>query len=332
MRSAQRSYFPERVTACTIVYIPERSGFFEHSLEVLKACLTSMRATTAVPFDLFVLDNGSCAEVRDYLHDLYSVGYIQGLFLSASNMGKGGAWNVLLPACPGEYIAYCDSDIGFRVGWLEDSLRIFQAFPSVGTVTARPFRTPSSRVDHVLSSTLEYAASAIDINVARGDLLDRTVLEEHLEDAGQDPNALNAYDDIRLSVDNVVAYAYSAHYQFLVPRATALRVLPIEHRDAMTKTERIWDERINQLGLLRLSTNRPLVRHLANSLPPDEDFASDEVAQADSEKGQDAVAGHTRTHISVVTQVLRKVAKRRLGRLILRKAYLALFKGLQSDS
>jgi hypothetical protein len=55
-------------------------------------------------------------------------------------MGKGGAWNSMLQAAPGEIIAYTDNDAFFYPGWLSKSLAVLEIFPNVGMVTSRPFR------------------------------------------------------------------------------------------------------------------------------------------------------------------------------------------------
>jgi len=83
---------PERITATLLNYIPFLSGFYAETLDVLKVCLESMRKDAGLPFDLMVFDNGSCAEVRDFLIGEKDAGRIQYLILSEKNMGKGGAW------------------------------------------------------------------------------------------------------------------------------------------------------------------------------------------------------------------------------------------------
>ena len=87
-----------------------------------------------------VFDNGSCRETQDYLRGLQEQGQIQYLVLSDKNLGKGGAWNILLSGAPGEIIAYTDSDAYFYPGWLSRSVQLLETYPRVGMVTARPFR------------------------------------------------------------------------------------------------------------------------------------------------------------------------------------------------
>ena len=133
---------PERITVALLNYIPFLSGFYAETLDVLKVSLESMRKDAGLPFDLMVFDNGSCPEVRDFLVKEKEEGRIQYLILSEKNMGKGGAWNVMLAGAPGEIIAYTDSDVLFSPNWLSRSVEILETFPNVGMVTARPFRTP----------------------------------------------------------------------------------------------------------------------------------------------------------------------------------------------
>ena len=144
---------PERITVALLNYIPFLSGFYAETLEVLKVSLESMRRDAGLPFDLMVFDNGSCPEVREFLVKEKEEGRIQYLVLSEKNMGKGGAWNVMLAGAPGEIIAYTDADVLFSPHWLLRSVEILETFPNVGMVTARPFRTPPEFYE----STLKWA-------------------------------------------------------------------------------------------------------------------------------------------------------------------------------
>ena len=109
---------PERITVALLNYIPFLSGFYAETLDVLKVSLESMRKDAGLPFDLMVFDNGSCADVRDFLIKEKEEGWIQYLILSEKNMGKGGAWTMMLAGAPGEIIAYTDSDVLFSPNWL----------------------------------------------------------------------------------------------------------------------------------------------------------------------------------------------------------------------
>ena len=64
---------PAEITVAVVNCIPFLSGYYEQSLEVLKAVVESLHATRepAHPYDVMVFDNRSCAEVRKYLKEGY---------------------------------------------------------------------------------------------------------------------------------------------------------------------------------------------------------------------------------------------------------------------
>ena len=130
-----------------------------------KPAWARIQDSTDQPFDLLVFDNGSCWKVCQYLlQEEQEQGGIQYLMLSEKNLGKGGAWNMILEGAPGEIIAYPDNDCYFYPGWLSRSLQILETFPHVGMVTARPFRTK----EEFYSGTLAWAESDPDVKVERG--------------------------------------------------------------------------------------------------------------------------------------------------------------------
>ena len=65
---------PARVTVAVLNYIPFLSGFYAQALDVLKVSLNSLCQNTPEEHDLLVFDNGSCAEVQDYLAFLAGAG------------------------------------------------------------------------------------------------------------------------------------------------------------------------------------------------------------------------------------------------------------------
>lgn len=256
---------PHKVTAAVVVYIPFLGGYYARSLDVLKACLGSLWAHTPEPYDLLVFDNASCAEVRAYLTEAHQQGRIRYLVLSEHNVGKGGAWNMIFQGAPGEYIAYADSDILFRPGWLGESLKILQAFPEAGMVTARPMRTPAA----LYSSTLEWAQSAAGVQVENGSFIPWEVYREHVLSLGTgEQQAREWYDsrtDWKITRQGTSAYIGAAHFQFTARKAALQPFLPFNMDRPMGQV-RSLDEQINAAGMLRLSTCQPLVKHLGNQI------------------------------------------------------------------
>jgi glycosyltransferase involved in cell wall biosynthesis len=262
-KSAKTVAKPERITVAVLTYLPFLSGFYEEGLDVLKASLDSMRKDAGLPFDLMVFDNGSCAEARDYLVAEKEAGRIQYLLLSEKNVGKGGAWNMILAGAPGEIIAYADSDILYYPQWLSRSVEILETFPNVGMVTARPYRTPPA----FYTSTLDWARE--NASVEEGDFIPwETFLEFNLSLGQTEEENVKVYketSDWRVDYQGVTAIAGASHWQFAAYKSTLQQFLPFDMSRPMGQVRQL-DERMNEKGLLRLMVSDPLVMNLSNTL------------------------------------------------------------------
>ncbi|MEJ5313544.1 MULTISPECIES: glycosyltransferase family A protein [Anaerolinea] len=256
---------PERITVAVLNYIPFLSGFYAEALDVLKVCLESARNDPGLPFDLMVFDNASCEEVRQYLLDEHQAGRIQYLFLSEKNLGKGGAWNIILAGAPGEIIAYADSDVLFLPGWLKRSVELLETYPRVGMVTARPFRTR----EEYMTATLEWAQRTPEVQVEEGQLIPWEVFLEFDLSLGQSEEEIRRrYEstrDVRLTYHGVPAFAGASHWQFTAWKTTLQNFLPFSMDRPMGQVKQL-DERMNAAGFLRLMTPEPLAMNMSNTL------------------------------------------------------------------
>jgi glycosyltransferase involved in cell wall biosynthesis len=236
---------PERITATLLNYIPFLSGFYAETLDVLKVSLESMHKDAGLPFDLMVFDNGSCPEVREFLVKEKDEGRIQYLILSEKNMGKGGAWNVMLAGAPGEIIAYSDSDVLFSPNWLRRSVEILETFPNVGMVTARPFRTPPEFIE----STIMWARHAERAICEEGQFIPwETFLEFNLSLGQTEEENKKVYaetKDWRIQYKGVTAMAGASHWQFTAYKSALQQFLPFDMDKPMAMNMS------NTLGYLR---------------------------------------------------------------------------------
>ena len=254
---------PERITAAVLSYIPFLSGYYAEGLGVLKACMDSMRRDAGLPFDTMVFDNGSCPEVREHLVAEQEAGRIQYLLLSERNVGKGGAWNIILGGAPGEIIAYCDSDVLFSPNWLRRSVEVLETYPNVGMVTARPFRTQPE----FYQATLEWAKNKAELG--SGSFIPwETFLEFNLSLGQTEEENRKVYaetTDWRMIYGGVTAFAGASHWQFTGWKATLQRFLPFEMGKPMGEVRQL-DKRVDEAGLLRLMVAEPLAMNLSNTL------------------------------------------------------------------
>ncbi len=256
---------PERITVAVLNYIPFLSGFYTDMLDVLDACLKSVRITTDIPFDLMLFDNASCEQVRTYLLDEYANNNIQYLFLSDKNLGKGGAWNIILSGAPGEIIAYSDNDCYYHKGWLEESLKILETYPKAGMVTSRPFRTKPE----LYSNTVKWAEASAEVQVEHGDIIPFETFREFDLSLGQTEEEIKSHydtsEDVKLIYKDIPAIVGASHWQFLTYKETIAEFLPF-HMDRPMGQVRQLDQRMNDAGYLRLMPVKPCVMNMSNTL------------------------------------------------------------------
>ncbi len=254
---------PERVTATVLNHIPFLEGFYSDMLEVLRVSLTTLRENAGMPLDLLIFDNGSCAKARAFLVDEFDKGNIQFLILSDKNLGKGGAWNVMLQAAPGEIIAYADNDVLYSKGWLKESMKVLETYPRAGMVTSRPFHTKPE----LYQSVIQWAKSTTGVKLERGLLTDPQWNREFLLSVGRSEEEIQkdlGVEDVKLTYKGVSAFAGASHWQFLGWKTTLLEFLPIDLSKPLGQVLKL-DEMMDKEDYLRLMTELPYSMNMSNS-------------------------------------------------------------------
>ncbi len=308
-------YKPARVTAAMLTYIPHLDGYFRDRLEVLRLSLASLRQHTSLPYDLFVFDNGSCAEVVDTLRRLRDGGDIQYLLLSDKNIGKIGALKVMFNATPGELVAYSDDDILFYPGWLEAHLDILEKFPEAGMVSGAPVRNASKHAMQTLQRFENEAARVMTV------VHERRIPDEWERDwavsTGRDPNqhleeTKNELDTV-VKIEGVEAIAGANHFQFVAPKEVMIRALPNEWSGKLMGHMVELDEAVDVLGYLRLSTEQRFTRHIGNAIS--EDLASEVQAMGLTTTASVQGSSQRRKHWLLAIPGMRRLLKAMYDRL-----------------
>jgi len=256
---------PEQVTVAVTVYIPFLSGYYAHSLEVLKVCLGSVLCNTDLPFDLMVFDNASCLETVRYLETLRDQGKIQYLILSHKNLGKVGAWNAIFGSAPGELVAYSDMDVYYYPGWLSRHLEVFRAFPEAGTVAGLPRRGDLP----LYTNTIHRLANLTDTRVETGRLIPDEWILDHAYSLGKTQETIAdefGLEDYRITRQGVSAYATGTHFQFIVRSSVVRQFLPFPNERPMGDSVAHFDRAIDGSHLLRLATAERVALHMGNQL------------------------------------------------------------------
>ncbi len=268
-RGRKTDYSPARVTLAVLTYLPDTVAYYENRFDVTCLCLDSLIANTAEPYDLLVFDNGSSAKMVDRLRRLRDSGDIDYLLLSAQNIGKIGALQMITRFSPGEVIAYTDDDIFFLPGWLETHLKIIDTYPDVGMVTGFYIRP---HIGYGNGSALQFAEQA-DVTVERGLLIPREWEQQYIDNMGRTWEKYNeeiaSLQDIALTYRGVEALVSAGHHQFVAPRKVLTEALPQGWTGNLMGQMRDLDSTVDRLGYLRLTTRQPVTRLIGNVVSPE---------------------------------------------------------------
>jgi hypothetical protein len=268
-RHRATTYRPARITVAMLVYLPHRQGYFEHRLDVIKLSLGSLIRHTDLEYDLMVFDNGSCDDLKVYLHELQQQGVLRYLLSSSENIGKLGALRVMAGAAPGEVLAYTDDDTFFYPGWLSAHMALFDGFPQVGMVSGSPERT---NFDHATASTVRFGQTDPETQITYGRRIPEPWERDWAIALGKDPDEFLAQvsqvDDILLARRGLQAYGTACHNQFVAPRAALGTLLEGSWTGRLMGGMTEVDNALDAAGFLRLTTVERTTRLIGNLVSP----------------------------------------------------------------
>jgi len=263
------AYKPALVGIASLTYVPALEGYFRESLEVIHVHLLSLRASLSQKCDLLVFDNGSCSEVVSFLEEQWESGVIDWLVLSQHNLGKNGALNWIFSAMPNEYIAYSDSDVFYRTGWLDESLQIYKAFDRAGMVSAQPVFFDFLRGHGTTAKQISVSGDYLKV-ISESPRPD--VISEYCEGINATDEMRKQFEEQELQVavnevNGSRAITTATDMQFMLSKEVARKLIPLPIAGALTAKDAIdIPLGIEKLGYWLLSTEKPLVWHIGNSL------------------------------------------------------------------
>lgn len=250
---------PDRI-ASVIVHLPHREGYHAERERIVKVCLLTLRQHLCRGVDVWVWDNGSFPEFREWLAEEYKP---DALYLS-DNIGKANARdNMLYMAGRKAIISMSDDDMIYHPGWWEACEKVLTTFPNVGIVSGYPVRTC---VRWANSSALKWGKENSAAKVGR--FVPEEYEREFARSIGRPFDQHDAGSrldqDVLLTWNGVTAYVQGHHAQWMGYRD---RLLPLSRRSGQyASDERLnFDEPINAAGWLRLSTTTRYVQHAGNA-------------------------------------------------------------------
>jgi hypothetical protein len=246
------------IVAAVITHLPNREGYHKERFEVIEACWASLNHQ-GLP--LYIWDNGSDAEFRDWLQKVARPQYLT----LSPNIGKASARTAILRTFPPKTIVcMSDDDIYFYPGFLDAHLELLNGFPNVGAVSGCPIRTQFrwgneatlkwARENAALTSG-RFIPDEWEFDFCRS--IGRDYYGYHIGKTADEVDWLIEYNGLK-------AYATAHHMQF-VGYAGRLGGIGLWTDHAM-RAEKAFDCAIDELGMLRLTTTERYTKHMGNVL------------------------------------------------------------------
>lgn len=105
-------------------------------LEQTQPCLKTLFESTSVPSRLFLVDNGSTPDVRQFLSEVKPRGMIQEVILLQNEKNEGFplGMNRGIQASTAPFVCLLNNDLLFTKDWLKELLHVAQTHPTVGVL------------------------------------------------------------------------------------------------------------------------------------------------------------------------------------------------------
>jgi len=250
------------IVLAVITYLPNQEGYHEGRLNVIKACLESMRANAGDHnYQILVWDNGSCDKLLYWLKRSYQPDFL----VSGRNMGKINARaSIVRMFSPDTAVGVSDDDMFYYPGWLDAHIEVLNTYPNVGTVSGWPVRT---QFRFGCRRTIEWGQRFAS-KFEQGRFISEQEDEDFCISIGRDYKWHVGYtkDDIdtKLTFRDVETYATGHHCQLMGFAEVLSKVTRYDNH--ALREERTFEQAIDNAGYLRLTTYKRYTRHIGNVL------------------------------------------------------------------
>jgi len=198
-------------------------------------------------------------------------------------------------AAQGEVVAYCDDDVAFYPGWLEAQLSILDNFPKVGMVSGVPVRDGAAHAQKSIQNLVQNPSKGMVVK--RGRFIPDEWEVDWCISTGRDPDEYmrSTKDklDIMLEYKGLSAIGSANHFQFVARKGTVIEALPSAWSQNLMDSLVPFEEEIDRLGYLRLSTKERYCKHIGNMISPqlaeEYKFIETKPAPVESEKKKSLV-------------------------------------------
>lgn len=246
------------------VHIPHQNDYYAESYEILKLCLSSLLQTVHNQTLITIINNNSCKEVTEYLINLLKESKIDQLILFTENQGKIDPIVSVMRGCLEDLITVSDCDVLFKMGWQNETEKVFEQLPKTGMVS--PLPQPQFRY---LYTTWAWYSGLKENKIARIENQDKESLQIFKKSIGRndDLSEIENYPFYIVKNNLPVACIGSGHFCATYSK----KVLPyIPNKSSGNKfinaEEPFLDEPVELAGLMRLSTMKGMVFHMGNKV------------------------------------------------------------------
>lgn len=250
-----------------VVFIPELNGYYQSMFEVIRVSIDSLVNTIPVTSKITIVDNGSCETVQNYLMDLFQKKQIDALQLLQENIGKIDALIGAARAVREPIITLTDCDILFKPNWVQETIKVFNNFENVASVSPIPIRW-----------NFNYYSYSTQLEILKGKLkLKFEPIKENFEDYNKFLRSINWGDGEKENTKpwpvvfskDFKAIVTSDHQILTLRRDILFNNSPKEPsfiKVGSQSEENYVDYAIDSSGGLRLSTYHFYAYHIGNTV------------------------------------------------------------------